>query len=344
MSKKYIALIPAYKPSELMTDLVVTLKEDGFAIVVVDDGSGEQYRELFDKCTPFAQVLHHTQNGGKGKALKTGLAYIADHFEREAVVVTVDADGQHKAQDALNLCRLAEASPATLVLGSRKLVGDIPFRSRFGNGMTRFIYRIATGLKVHDTQTGLRAFDTSLIPALLDISGDRYEYEMNMLLQFARDKIKIVEHEIETIYINDNEGSHFNALKDSFRIYKEILKFSASSFVGFLVDYAVYSILILLTNRLLLSNIVARVISATVNFSLNRKFVFKSKESLWKSALKYFLLAAGILAGNTIVLKMLVNYLQVNQMLAKIITEILFFMLSWLIQRLVVFNKKQAGE
>lgn len=344
MPKKYIALIPAYKPSELMTDLVVTLKEDGFEIVIVDDGSGEQYRELFEKCTPFAHILHHTQNGGKGKALKTGLAYIARQFEKDAVVVTVDADGQHKAQDALNLCRLAEASPAALVLGSRKLAGDIPFRSRFGNGVTRLIYRIATGLRVQDTQTGLRAFDTSLIPALLDIGGDRYEYEMNMLLRFARDKIKIIEHEIQTIYINDNEGSHFNALKDSFRIYKEILKFSASSFIGFLVDYAVYSTLILLTNRLLFSNITARVISATVNFSINRKFVFKSKESLWKSALKYFLLAASILAGNTLVLEMLVNHLSVHRLLAKLFTEILFFVLSWLVQRLVVFNKKQSGE
>ncbi len=327
-----------------MRDLVATLKADGFSIVVVDDGSGEKYRELFNKCTPFAHILHHTKNGGKGKALKTGLVYITEHFEKDAVVVTVDADGQHTAQDALAVCRLAEASPATLVLGSRRLAGDIPLRSRFGNGVTRFIYRIATGLKVHDTQTGLRAFDTALIPALLKISGDRYEYEMNMLLQFARDKVKIVEQEIETIYFNDNDGSHFNALKDSFRIYKEILKFSASSFIGFLVDYAVYSTLILLTNHLRLSNIGARVVSATVNFSINRKFVFTSKEALWKSAVKYFLLAAFILAGNTFVLEMLVNHLSVHRLLAKIFTEILFFVLSWLVQRLVVFNKKQSGE
>ena len=97
-------------------------------------------------------------------------------------------------------------------------------------------------MKVHDTQTGLRAFRTELIPVLRDIPGERYEYEMNVLLRFARDKIRILEHEIETIYIDNNAQSHFDTVKDSVRIYKEIFKFSAFSFVGFLVDYSLYNV------------------------------------------------------------------------------------------------------
>jgi len=341
MPKKYIALIPAYKPSELMLTLVHRLHADGFSIVIVNDGSGEEFQELFANCMPYGVVLSHPKNAGKGRALKTGLAYIAEHFEQDIIVVTVDADGQHKAEDALAVCRLAEKSYNTLVLGSRKLKGNIPFRSRLGNTITRLVYMLITGLRVHDTQTGLRAFHASLIPALLKVPGDRYEYEMNMLLHFSQSKIKILEHDIETIYIDDNAHSHFSALKDSFRIYKEILKFSAASFTGFIVDYVIFSLLTLLTNRLYLSNIVARIISATVNFSLNRKFVFRSKESLLRSAIKYFSLALVILISNTLVLEFLVHTCAIHQMIAKIITEIFFFILSWLVQRLVVFKEKK---
>ena len=141
--------------------------------------------------------------------------------------------------------------------------------------MTRAVYRISTGLKVHDTQTGLRAFDGTLIDKMLSIRGDRYEYEMNVLLDLARSRIPIKEMEIETIYLNNNAASHFNPLRDSFRVYKEILKFSASSFIGFLVDYVLYTVLLLITGKLMLSNVCARVVSASVNFTINRRNLFR---------------------------------------------------------------------
>ena len=343
MQMNYIALIPAYKPTPILLELLDKLKALGFAIVLVNDGSGTEYEHLFFECSRNAEVLHHSQNAGKGCALKTGLAYIHKHYPRTSVVVTVDADGQHRAEDALAICRIAESHPNILVLGSRKLKENVPLRSQFGNTVTRFVYRVSTGLKVHDTQTGLRAFDMSLVQNLLETSGERYEYEMNVLLHFAREKIRIIEHEIETVYIDNNAGSHFDAVKDSFRIYKEILKFSASSFVGYLVDYAAYSILLLWGN-LRIANGLARVISASVNFTINRRFVFQSRGKLLPAAIKYFLLAAVILCGNTLLLEFLVNMCSVNQMLAKVITEIVFFILSWSVQRLVVFKKRAGGD
>lgn len=335
---KYVALIPAYKPSTYLPELLKELASHGFENVLVDDGSGTEYEHIFFESNRYAKVLYHAQNAGKGAALKTGLAYIATHFPKDAVVVTVDADGQHKTNDALAICKLAEIHPKTLVLGSRKMNADVPLRSKVGNTITRFVYRFSTGLKVYDTQTGLRAIRADMIPELLTISGNRYEYEMNVLLQFARNRISILEHKIETVYLDKNASSHFDAVKDSVRIYKEILKFSASSFAGFLVDYAAYSLLLLTGCGLTLSNVIARVISASVNFTLNRKLVFRSKESLLKSAVKYACLAVCILAGNTLVLNLLVNTCDMHQLLAKIITEIAFYILSWLAQRLVVFK------
>lgn len=204
------------------------------------------------------------------------------------------------------------------------------------------VYRLSTGLDVHDTQTGLRAFRVSMAPALLSIPGERYEYEMNVLLYCAREHIKIREQEIKTIYLDNNSASHFDALRDSARIYKEILRFSASSLLGFLTDYAEFSLLLLATGSLLLSNVAARIVSASVNFTVNRRFVFKNKGSVAKAAAEYFLLAVFILLGNTVVLELLVNVCGVHQMLAKILTELLFFLFSWLVQRFVVFRKRGA--
>ena len=343
MNKNYIALIPAYKPGPFLLELAQKLWETGFSVVIVDDGSGPQYEQLFLECTRYAELLRHNQNAGKGRALKTGFSYITGHTNPNAVVVTMDADGQHQIGDALAICRIVSKTPNSIVLGSRKFGRDVPLRSRFGNKLTHWVYRLSTGRNIHDTQTGLRAFQSKLIPRLLDIPGERYEYEMNVLLYLARTKIRMIEHEIQTIYIDNNASSHFNAVKDSLRIYKEILKFSASSLSAFLVDYALYSLIFLLSNNLLLSNVIARGISAFINFTLNRKFVFRSKEPLLRAAVKYFLLAAGILAGNTLVLGFLVNSLSIHQMLAKLITEVLFFMLSWLIQKFVVF-KNHGGR
>ncbi len=338
MAKKYIALIPAYRPSDVLVSLVCALKRD-MDVVVVNDGSEASYSDVFHRCTGIADLLYHEKNIGKGAALKTGLSFIANRFGTDCVVVTVDADGQHTAADALAVAKMAEEHPNALVLGSRKFSGKVPFRSRLGNTLTRWVYLASSGVYLRDTQTGLRAFRGDLIAPLLRISGKRYEYEMNVLLSFAKQKIPIIEEEIETIYENNNASSHFDPVRDSVRIYSQILKFSASSFVGFLVDYSLYSFLLFLTDHLMLSNICARVVSASVNFTLNRHFVFRDNSSLIKSALKYFLLAVGILAGNTLLLSFFVKVCGINRLFAKLLTEALFFLCSWILQRTVVFRR-----
>lgn len=340
MSGNFIALIPAYKPSLYLLELLENLSDLGLKIVVVNDGSGPQYEKLFFECSRYAEVLHHERNQGKGCAIKTGLRYIYKIYRADCTVVTVDADGQHLAKDALNVVKTAENSPHALVLGSRRLKKDTPLRSRFGNFITRFVFLLSTGRKVYDTQTGLRAFDGHMIPKMIIVEGERYEYEMNVLLRLAKEKTPIIEKEIETIYLDNNASSHFDAVKDSARIYKEILKFSASSFVGFLVDYIAYSFLLFLGCGLTTSNISARILSSSVNFTLNRKLVFKSKDNLLLSILKYIILAVCILVCNTVILNLFVYKLGINRMIAKLLTEILFFVISWVVQRTVVFKSK----
>lgn len=345
MRRDYIALIPAYKPSApVLTPILKQLKEAQFDVVVVDDGGGEEFAGAFAEFKEYATVLTHEVNRGKGAALKTGLTYIQEQFGENSVIVTIDADGQHTVDDSIKVCELAEQEPGALIIGSRDLGKDIPLRSWFGNTVTRLVFFCSTGVKVYDTQSGLRAFSAKLLPNMLAVSGDRYEYEMNVLLEFARGRIPIRETTIKTIYEENNASSHFDTIRDSYRIYKEILKFSASSFISFLIDYVMYTLLLLLTSNLRLSNIGARIVSSIANYTINRRLVFKDKGSIAKSALEYFLLAAVILLGNTIVLEILANHFGIHQLLAKIITELIFFTLSWLVQRFIIFRKGKKGK
>lgn len=351
MQTSLIALIPAYEPDEILVSLVKEADDAGYIVIVVNDGSSRDKDRIFEEVAPYATVLCHDENKGKGRALKTGFTYIQENFSDDSIVVTLDADGQHRLEDAGKICRAAMEHRHSLILGSRALDENVPARSKLGNTITRFVFRIATGQKVNDTQTGLRAFSAGMIPLMLDIPGERYEYEMNMLLQCSRKGIPIREVEISTIYLDGNSSSHFNTFKDSFLIYKEILKFSASSFTSFLIDYGMYTILTILTlgmgmgsgQSILISNIGARVVSASANYTMNRKLVFKSNAGIFSSAGKYALLAAAILAGNTLVLGFLSDYVGINRFAAKIITELLFFMISWLVQRRFIFNEKDGS-
>ena len=345
---KIIALIPAYEPEENMLDLLENIKKDtDMDIVVVNDGSSDACKDIFSKAKEFAKVLEHEVNKGKGRALKTGLNYINDNYRGEYIVVTMDADGQHSIEDALKICDLVKKSPDILVLGKRFFGEDVPLRSRFGNAMTRLVYKIATGVKVYDTQTGLRAFSYILVPLMLEIKGERYEYEINVLMECSKNNIEIKEIDIATIYINNNSGSHFNVFKDSYRIYKEIFKFCAASIICFLIDYALYCIGLVFTVSLgkglstVVSNVFARIVSSVLNFTLNKKVVFKRKGNTLKLAISYFMLALCILAGNTIVLKMFVEVFNIDTKIAKLITELIFFIISWFIQKFLIFKKKE---
>ena len=213
------------------------------------------------------------------------------------LAVTADADGQHRYEDILRVCAAAGAAPGALVLGSRKFEGDVPLRSRLGNGITRHVFSIASGVKVYDTQTGLRAFGREGMERFVTVPGERYEYEINMLLTAAQGGMPILEEWIETVYLDDNASSHFNPFKDSLKIYLCILKFCASSLLAFVVDYVLALILKALTASwpaalsLNFSVIVARLVSGTVNFTVNRHVVFKGNESLGKAIAKYVALA-----------------------------------------------------
>lgn len=222
-----VVIIPAYKPDQTLMAITDKLWAYGYQIIVVDDGSGEEYQQIFDKIKDISIVLCHTENRGKGAAIKTALRYIQQEIWENETVGIMDCDGQHLPEDMQKLLQVARVHRKTLVLGIRTVGKEMPVKSRLGNQITRSVYQIISGVKVSDTQTGLRAFDSELAGKLLSVEGERYEWEMNVLMTCAKEKIPIKEVQTSTIYRDrDNSNSHFRGFRDSFRIYKEIFKFT----------------------------------------------------------------------------------------------------------------------
>ena len=339
-------LIPAYCPGERLTGLVRDLKKCDLDCVVVNDGSPLEYEDVFRSVSASAVVLRHACNRGKGVALKTGLRYIRDHY-RSRIIVTADADGQHLPEDILRIARCADTCHGSLVLGVRRFDKEaVPFKSYYGNKITENIFRLFSGVHVHDTQTGLRAFHSSLIDTMLDVPGERYEYEMNQLLSCVREKIPFREITIATVYEDNNAGSHFHPFRDSFLIYRQILHFGLSSIASFLVDLCVFAFLTLFLHGekgILAANILARCISGAFNYELNRRAVFNDRNRRSESALKYAALALTVLAFNTGILWVLTQGLHMNHVAAKILTEMILFFFSWTMQHKYVFKTEQRG-
>ena len=340
-----IVVIPAYQPDEKLYKLVVRLKAAAdYPIVVVNDGSSPDRAELFDSLTPYAKVLTHPENRGKGAAIKTALVYIRDNYAADEGVVTVDADGQHLPEDILRVCQAWERSPESLVLGSRRFTGDVPFKSRAGNFITRLVFAVSTGVKVFDTQTGLRAFGVFRIPMMLSMKGDRYEYEINVLLYATRHRIPIEEVTIETVYIEDNKSSHFHPVRDAWRIYKMILLFVASSLIAMLIDYVLVLAISAATKdlpgSLLISVVAARIISSLANYFINCKLVFENRSK--SSILRYYVLAIGILCVNYLLLELLTALMPIA--IGKLLVEAALYPLSFYLQRKFVFPPESESE
>jgi glycosyltransferase involved in cell wall biosynthesis len=334
-------LIPAYEPNERLIKLIQQLKSlCNHKIVIVDDGSKEAFRDIFilaaeEGCT----VLTHEVNKGKGCALKTGFEYIKASGEVEGVV-TADCDGQHLPKDIINIAEAIINHRNEIILGTRRFIGKVPFRSRFGNSITRAVFSFASGSKVFDTQTGLRGFSPSMLDWLCSIAGERFEYEMNMLLEASQAGYSFHEIDINTIYLEQNKSSHFHPLKDSFHVYLPILKFSMSSILSGVLDFILLGVLQLFTSNLLLSVIGARVISALFNYTMNKVYVFsKFKDSkITKSLPRYFVIASLVLMANYGVIFTYTKIIGLSLFFAKLFTEITVFFFSFWSQRRFVFK------
>lgn len=326
-AKRVTVLLPSLNPDEKLRKTVDDLLYVGFNdIVIVNDGSREDCIDYFPMANEHITLLTHEVNRGKGAALKTALRYVLDNRPDSLGVVTVDGDGQHAAAD-VRRCAEEMLQSDRIVFGCRDFsLPQVPRRSRMGNRITASVFHLFCGLKLSDTQTGLRAFPATYLPLLLKVPGDRFEYETNMLYEIKAQEIPYCEVKIETVYIEDNRTSHFRPVRDSLRVYARFILFILASFSSFVVDVLLFALLLKLAEAVFSVNFsfdnlravvataickaCARIFSALFNYTLNRKKVFASSEAVGKTMLRYFALAACIMlvsSGVTAIAKLLLH-------------------------------------
>lgn len=334
MNKKLI-LIPAYQPDLSLVGLVDALHPYA-DILVVNDGSTGDSAAVFDRIDPArATVIGYAENHGKGYALKYGIRWA---LERQYThLVTADADGQHTVEDIAHMLELLDAHQNDLLLGTRDK-SQMPLRSRAGNVLTCFFFKVLCNLSITDTQTGLRGI--CLTPKtgekLLALSGDRYEYETNMLIEASHIFDNILEVPISTVYEPSNPTSHFRPLQDGWRIYKLLFQklpwFTLASFASFLLDYGLFNLgCYVLAAPVVAATVAARLCSGAFNFYLNKHFVFKDSGSYYSLG-RYAALAVGILAANCVLIWLLTQCLPLPPWFAKVIVELVLYFVSFAIQ------------
>jgi glycosyltransferase involved in cell wall biosynthesis len=341
---KLIALIPAYRPDALLPQLARALLEHEFsAIIIVNDGSESEYNTIFENLSNISDVtvLKHAVNIGKGAAIKTGINHICGIEDADTGIITVDADGQHKVDDIINVARELRQNQQKLILGSRSFSGDVPFRSRFGNASTKFLLKIAHGINLTDTQTGLRGMSTELARNFLAIKANRYNFELDMLLEVKKLGVEITEISIETIYLDDNKSSHFNPVFDSAKIYFSLFRFSMASLFAALIDNFIFIVLFSFGSSILISQIGSRAVVMIINYMMVKKMVFHSAEQNKIAIPKYVMtvIILGTISYGLIIAAS--EFLALPVILAKILVETIVFMSSFLIQRSFIFKENQ---
>lgn len=337
-------IIPAYEPTNKVITLIEEIKKtSALDIIVIDDGSGKNYKHIFKELEKKnVKVLTHEKNKGKGEAIKTAIRYLIENKENEGCVFA-DCDGQHTVKDIIKVQETLIKNHKDMVIGVRDFnQKNIPARSKIGNKISRVLFKMMTGIKIVDTQTGLRAYSSKIFNWLLEIDGSRYDYEFNILLKIKEDNISYEEIKIETIYEDKNKQSHFNPIKDSILIYKPVVKFLLSSLLAFIIDFCLLLIFQYTLKNLLLSVIFSRIISSVVNFICNKNYVFERKDDkrVLEMIIKYYVLAIVIMILNYLILNLLYSKLNINIIISKITTEIILYSLSFIFQKRVVFSKK----
>jgi putative flippase GtrA/SAM-dependent methyltransferase len=336
-----IALIPAYNPPENFSEFICKLASKGLrGIVVVDDGSDEAFRIQFERISAIAgvHILRHGVNLGKGAALKTGLNYIYCHFRSSTGIVTADADGQHLIPDILEVGQRLVENPEALIIGVRDFGMSVPFRSKLGNIISRFLFRLLVGKRLRDTQSGLRGIPMDLIPKLLKVEANGYEFELDMLLACKHGNRVIEQQEIRTVYLEGNRSSHFNPILDSFKIYFVLFRFLTASAVTALADYFVFFFLTAFGMSILVSQFSARLIALLINYTLVKKAVFYSDQRHQEVFPRYVLLV--LVAGSVsyILILFLVNTFSMNVIMAKFISEMVIYVGNFAVQRDLIFT------
>ncbi len=334
-------VIPAYQPDEVLIELVNQLLQYPYPfIIIVNDGSSPDSQLVFDalRKKPHTYVVTHAVNLGKGAALKTAFNHVLVYFPEACGVVTIDADGQHLPEDVFLVTKSLAAHPHQISLGVRSFENKVPLRSRFGNSVTKWIFNLLIGHKLQDTQTGLRGIPAPFMKELLLLKTGGYEFELEMLILGSQKSISYRQILINTIYKDNNRGSHFNPLVDSLKIYFVFLRFLMNSLISATIDIAAFVVAYQLEAGMWYSTVIGRLAGGGFNFLVNKIIVFKSHKTYWIELIKYISLLLVLMLISYILTIAIMDYMHLNVYIAKIVAHVILFLMSFATQRVLVFR------
>lgn len=343
---KYVLVIPTFEPTQQLIDTLTDLSKNpataNAAKIVINDGSSKGY-EFLNLASTFFNVtlLQHKFNLGKGAAIKTGLAHL-NSLQGTDFMITLDSDGQHPATEVEKLIHQINKSPCDLVIGSRDFsVKGIPFRSWFGNQLTRILFFLVYHVRLRDTQSGLRAYKKTTFTSLLGIESNRYEFEMDALVHILRENQSIDQVDVATVYIDGNKSSHFNPMLDSMRIYFVFLRYSLSSFFAATLDAILFFTLVNFGLSFIGSHFISRTLLGTLNFLINKNVVFKYSTSGKSVIVKYFALLYLSGLASFGVMRLIQQNTSIGLTLVKIVAEVTIFFGNFAAQKYFVFRKSR---
>lgn len=333
-------LIPTYSPNLSIVSFIADLaKSKHFEkIVIVNDGSDVKYNLIFNllKKNPLVKIITHKKNQGKGAAIKTGIRYLSRYKTTDGII-TADSDGQHAVKDIIKIKNKFSKNINSIILGCRIFKKNVPLRSRIGNLISIFIYQKFAGIKVSDTQTGLRAIPKKIFADIKEIKSNRYEFETEMLIVARNLKIDLKEVKIKTIYLNNNESSHFNPLFDSMKIYFTLFRSGLSSFFCYIIDYLTFITTYQITSDIKISNILGRTVVIIFYFYLMRNFVFSSNKNKYQF-IKFLILV--LFSGSlSIFLQNKIYYFFLHPSFSKLTVETILFFINFYIMKTLIFKK-----
>ncbi len=356
-----VLVIPSLNPDEKLISLVKGSLEYFSDVIIINDGSKKDCDAIYKRIKTEYSGIHylvHDENKGKGVAIKTAIEYfLSTNLNKEyAGIITADSDGQHELTDIIAMDKqLGAHGDKSLIIGYRDLdSNNMPVRSKFGNKTTAFLFRSLYGINLKDTQSGLRAFSKDILNWLLTIKGERFEYEMNMLIKSKNADFEIYEHPITTKY-EQNHKSNFRSLRDSARVVgvllSGILSFIIAGIIAGIVDigvfalfnYAILPSVISLALNLLISTVVARIFSSIVNFIFNRFVTFGGKRISKRSIIKYYTLWFVQLSLSYVTVLIFTTLFGGGEIIIKLVVDLALALASYQIQLKWVFKKKEVS-
>ena len=340
-----VILIPSFNPNQKLLTLVMELSQLKWnEIIIINDGSSNESLQFFDKLKNInnVRVITHAVNLGKGAALKTGIKYVKNKKIKIDGLITVDSDGQHLIEDIIKVAQSTRNRENDVIFGVRSFKEDTPFRSKFGNNITKYLLYIFNGISINDSQTGLRYLPVSTFSKLLKLPGNKYEYELECLFALRDLGHNITQIQINTIYIDENSGSHFRPIIDSAKIYLVFAKFSLSSLLSFGLDITIFSIFLWYFDSIFSATIIARIISGIFNFTINRSIVFQSNKSknLVIQSIKYFILWVFIAMISGLIVSSFQGGDAYMIIPFKIFVDLLLFLITFYVQKTFIFRTK----